>query len=133
MCDKILSFNGFNHSIKSSTVCLFVMIHTKGTFVRWSSNPIKANRCIFMLFVPNVASIEMAPLWPYDSMDSHWVDVWISMVNGTWVLLISLTSWKKNTSFGCWRTQDWIEIARLVCKCQLLFLCSQSKYAVSWS
>jgi hypothetical protein len=31
MCDNILSFNGFNHSIKSSTVYLLVMIQAKGT------------------------------------------------------------------------------------------------------
>jgi hypothetical protein len=37
-----------------------------------------------MSCVQNVASIKMAPLWPYDSMDSHWVGVWIPMVNGTW-------------------------------------------------
>jgi hypothetical protein len=36
MCDNILSFNGFNHLIKSSTVYLFVMIHTKKTLVWWS-------------------------------------------------------------------------------------------------
>jgi hypothetical protein len=75
------------------------------------------NRWNFMSFVPNVASIKMAPLWPYDSMDSHWVGVQIPMVNGTWILLISPTSCKKNTSFGSWRTQEQIEIARLVCKC----------------
>jgi hypothetical protein len=48
-----------------------------------------------MSFVPNVASIEMAPLWPYDSMDSHWVGVWIPMVDGTWIPLISPTSYKR--------------------------------------
>jgi hypothetical protein len=31
MCDNILSFTDFNHSIKSSIVYLLVMIHTKGT------------------------------------------------------------------------------------------------------
>ncbi len=133
MCDNILSFNGFNHLIKSWTVCLLVMIQAKGTPVRWSSNPIKVNRWNFMSFVPNVASIEMAPLWPYDSMDSHWVGVWIPMVNGTWVPFISPTSCKKNTSSGCWRAQDRIEIIGLVCKRQLPFLCFRSKYAMSWS
>jgi hypothetical protein len=101
--------------------------------VRWSSNTIKVNGWNFMSFVPNVASMEMAPLWPYHSMDSHWVGVWIPMVNGTWVPLISPTSWKKNTSSRCWRTQDRIEIAGLVCKHQLPFLCSWSKYAMFWS
>jgi hypothetical protein len=66
-------------------------------------------------------------------MDSHWVGVWIRMVNGTWVLLISPTSCKKNTSSGCYRAQDWIENAGLVCKCQFLFLCFRSKYVMSWS
>jgi hypothetical protein len=66
-------------------------------------------------------------------MDSHWVNVWIPMVNGTWIPLISPTSWKKNTSFGCWRAQDRIEIAGLMCKRQLPFLCFQSKYAMFWS
>ncbi len=74
-----------------------------------------------MSFVPNVVSIKMAPLWPYDSMDSHWVGVWIFMVNGNWVPLISTTSWKKNTSFECWRAQNRIEVVGLVCKHQLLF------------
>jgi len=133
MCDNILSFNGFNHLIKSSTVCLLVMIQVKGTLVWWSSNPIKVNRWNFMSFVQNVASIKMAPLWPYDNMDSHWVGVWILMVNGTWVPLISPTFLKKNTSSECWKAQDWIEIAGLVCKRQLPFLCFQSKYAMSWS
>ncbi len=123
MCDNILSFNGFNHLIKFWTICLLIMIQAKRTLVRWSSNLIKVNRWNFMSFVPNVASIEMAPLWPYDNMDSHWVGVWIPMVNGTWVPLISPTSWKKNTSSQCWKAQDWIEIARLVCKRQLPFLC----------
>jgi hypothetical protein len=58
MCDNILSFNGFNHSIKSWIVYLFVMIQAKRTPVWWSSNPIKVNRWNFMSFVPNVASIE---------------------------------------------------------------------------
>jgi len=133
ICDNILYFNGFNHSIKSWIIYLLVMIHAKGTHVRWSSNPIKMNRWNFMSFVPNVASIEMAPLWPYDNLDSHWIGVWIPMVNGTWDSLISKTSCKKNTSFGCWRAQDRIEIAMLVCKRQLLFLCFQFKYAMSWS
>jgi hypothetical protein len=37
MCDNILSFNGFNHSIKSSIVFLLVMIHTVATllWVKW--------------------------------------------------------------------------------------------------
>jgi hypothetical protein len=48
-------------------------------------------------------------------MDSHWVGIWIRMVNGTWISLISPTSWKKNTSSECWRAQDRVEIARLVC------------------
>ncbi len=104
-CDNILSFNGFNHSIKSSIVCLLVIIHAKRTLVWWVSNPIKVNRWNFMSFLPNVASIEMAQLWTYDSMDSHWVGVWIPMVNGVWVPLISLAFWKKNTSSRCWRTQ----------------------------
>jgi len=101
--------------------------------MKWSSNPIKVNIWNFMSFVPNVASIKMAPLWPYDNMDSHWVGVWIPMVNGTWILLISPTFYKKNTSSRCWRTQDQIEIAGWVCKCQLLFLCFPSKYAMSWN
>ncbi len=95
--------------------------------------PIKVNRWNFMSFVPNVASIEMAPLWPYDTKNPHWVGVWIPMVNGFWVSLISLTSWEKNTSPRCWRSQVWIEIIGLVCKRQLLFLCFWSKYARSWS
>ncbi len=48
--------------------------------MRWSSNTIKVNGWNFISFVPNVASIEMAPLWPYDSINSHWVGVWIPMV-----------------------------------------------------
>ncbi len=111
-------------SIKSSNVFLYVMIHVKRTPMWWSSNPIKVNRWNFMSFVPNAASIEMAPLWPYDSMDSHRIGVCILMVNGTWVPLITPTFWKKNTSSECWRAQDWIEITRLVCKCQLTFFCS---------
>ncbi len=58
MCDSILCFDGFNHSIKFLTICLFVIIHTLGTHVRWSSNPIKVNRWNFMSFAPNVASVE---------------------------------------------------------------------------
>ncbi len=103
------------------------------TPVRWSSNPIKVNRWNFVSFVPNVTSIKMTPLWSYDSMDSHWIGVWIHVVNGTWIPLISPTSWKRNTSSRCWRTQDWIEIVGLVCKCQLHFLCFSSKYVMSWS
>jgi hypothetical protein len=53
------------------------------------------NKWNFISFVPNVTFVEMAPLWPYDSMDSHGVGVWIPMVNGTWIPLISPTSWKK--------------------------------------
>jgi len=109
------------------------MIQAKRTPVQWSSNPIKVNRWNFMSFVSSVASVKMAPLWPYDSMDSHWVGIWIPMVNGTWVSLISPTSWKKNTSSECWRAQDRIEIVRLVCKRQLPFLCFRSKYAMSSS
>ncbi len=101
--------------------------------MRWLSNAIKVNRWNFMSFVPNGASIEMAPLWPYDNMDSHWVGVWITMVNGTWISLSSPTSWKKNTSSGCWRAQDQIEITRFRCKRQLPFLCFWSKYVMSWS
>ncbi len=82
----------------------------------WLSNPIKVNRWNFMSFVSNVASIKMAPLWSYDNMDSHWIGVWIPMVNGTWVPLISLAYCKKNTFFKCWKPQDWIEIIGLVCK-----------------
>jgi hypothetical protein len=37
-------------------------------------------------------------------MDSHWVGVWIPMVNGTWVPLNSPTSWKNNTS-SWWNTK----------------------------
>jgi hypothetical protein len=66
-------------------------------------------------------------------MYSHWVSVWIPMVNGTWVSLISPTFCKKNTSSRCWKAQDQIEIARLMCKHQLPFLCFRSKYAMSWS
>jgi len=51
-----------------------------------------------MSFVQNVASIEMASLCPYDNMDSHWIGVWIPMVNGTWISLISSASWKKTHS-----------------------------------
>jgi hypothetical protein len=36
MCDNIFFFNDFNHLIKSSTVYLFVMIHTKRTPMQWS-------------------------------------------------------------------------------------------------
>jgi hypothetical protein len=68
-CDNILSFNGFNHSIQSSNVCLLVMIHTKRTHVRWSSNPIKVYKWNFISFVPNVASIEIvANLWKSGKM-----------------------------------------------------------------
>jgi len=58
------------------------MIQAKRTHVWWSSNPINVNRWNFMSFVPNVASIEMAPLWSFDGMvfeylwwmglESHW-------------------------------------------------------------
>jgi hypothetical protein len=54
------------------------------------------------------------------------------MVNGIWVLLISPTSWEKNTSSKCWKAQDWIEIIGLVCKSQLPFLCFWFKYIMSW-
>jgi hypothetical protein len=83
MCDNILSFNVFNHSILS----LLIMIHTKGTLMRWSSNPIKVNKWNFMSFVPNVTSIKMAPLWPYGRMDSHWVAEWdLSLTDFTNIL-----------------------------------------------
>jgi len=120
-------------TIRSNPQLFAYLIQVNRTPMWCSSNPIKVNRWNFMSFVPNVASIEMAPLWPYDSMQSHWIGVWIPMANGTWTLLISPTSWKNNTSSGCWRAQDWLEIARFVCKCQLPFLCFQSNYAMSWS
>jgi hypothetical protein len=49
-------------------------------------------------------------------MDSHWIGVWILMVNGIWVPLISPISWKKNTSSRCLKAQDRIEIVGFVCK-----------------
>jgi hypothetical protein len=49
-------------------------------------------------------------------MDSHWLGVWIPMVNGTWIPMISPTSCKKNISSRCWKAQDRIEITGLVCK-----------------
>jgi len=39
MCDNILSFNDFNHFIKSWTICVFVMIQAKGTPMQWPSKP----------------------------------------------------------------------------------------------
>jgi hypothetical protein len=68
--------------------------------VRWSSNPIKVKRWNFMSFVPNATSIEMAPLWQYDSMHSHWVGVWIPMVNGIWILVLVLRWGSHGTSMS---------------------------------
>jgi len=78
MCDSILCFDGFNHSIKFSTICLLVMIHILGTQVTWSSNPIKMNWWNFMSFVPNVASIENGccnPTWKECEDETHILEI----------------------------------------------------------
>jgi hypothetical protein len=48
----------------------------------------------FTWLVANVASIEIAPLWPHKIIDCNCMGVWIPIVNGTWTPFISLTSWK---------------------------------------
>jgi hypothetical protein len=58
------------------------------------------NKWNFMSLVPNVAYIEITPLWPHENIDWHWIFVWMLMVNGTWIPLILLPFWKKKTSFG---------------------------------
>jgi hypothetical protein len=44
------------------------------------------NKWYFTSFVPNVASMEIVPLWPYANMDWQCIHVWMPRVNGTWIL-----------------------------------------------
>ncbi len=84
MYDNVFAFKGFNHLNKSSIVHWLVIIHVKGTPMWCTSKPIKMNKWNFMSLVPNVASIEITPLWPHENIDWHWISVWMPMVNGTW-------------------------------------------------
>jgi len=77
-----------------------------------------------MSFVPNVASIEMAPLWPYDRMDSHGVGEWDLSPNDFTNIL------EKKHILRMLENPRPIEIARLVCKHQHPLLCFKSKYAM---
>ncbi len=48
----------------------------------------------FASLVSKLASIEIAPLSPNETMACNWDGVCILIVNGTWIPLISFTSWK---------------------------------------
>jgi hypothetical protein len=80
--EKILTFNGANHSIKSFCVCQEMMIHATRILVQCESNTIKMKRWNFTSLPPKVASIEIASLCPHVSIDSNVVGVWMPMVNG---------------------------------------------------
>ncbi len=70
ICERSLTHKAFNHSTKFSHVCQLMTTQTIGTLVLWKSNAINVNKRYFMSLVPNVASIEISPLW------SNWNMAW---------------------------------------------------------
>ncbi len=87
-------FKKISHSTKSSHVWQLVMIHATNTLMRCASNTINVNKCYFTSMVWKVASIEIAPLSLNETMACNWNGVCIPIMNGTWIPLSSLASWK---------------------------------------
>jgi len=109
-------FKGINHSTKSSHVWRLVMIHATGIPVRCASNTINVNKWNFTSLVSKVASIGIAPFSPNETMVRNWDGVCIPIMNGTWIPLSSLASWKQNTSSGWLNAHVRREMAGFWCK-----------------
>jgi hypothetical protein len=64
ICERSFAHRALNHSIKFSHICQLVITQAIHTHVWWKSNAINVNRWYFTSLVPNMASIEISPLWP---------------------------------------------------------------------
>jgi hypothetical protein len=106
ICERSFTCMAFNYSTKFSHVCRFVITQTTGTSIWWKSNAINANKWYSTLFVPNMASIEISPLWLNWSMAWNCVGVSMPMVKGTWIPFSSHASWKYKTSLRWAQTHD---------------------------
>ncbi len=87
-------FKGLNHSTKLLHVWQLVMIHVTNILVCCASNPINVNKWNFTSLVPKVASVEIVPWSSNETVDCNCVRIWIPIVNGTLIPLISHASWK---------------------------------------
>jgi hypothetical protein len=70
------------------------MIRVTNILVCCASNPINVNKWNFTSLVPNVTSIEIAPRSLNETMDYNCVGIWIPIMNGILIPLISHASWK---------------------------------------